>query len=435
MNKITFSCEIWSGPHDTQYCMENPEQAFVEYTYSSNNEVGNRKFTTNQGPRNFKEATDTWKDKPNFKWERNQTFTSLQNGSISTRSSNYQMNLEKALINFNSHQEKRLSSLRTQLRQQQDDMISKINLLWKTVSEKLYDTPIHNTARRPKAQMNFMSTNYHIKEELQGKGIKSPSKLLFLKYLSRSSLAELRSVKSDATEYRSHETMDEIEDKFESEEEFEEETDEETEKEEEGDPKHFDTFPTLNELRYHEWLLKNPWPPWVKAKIGTGDVNNVGTKEETFKPQEKLQFHRESYGVKSFIGNFTYEYHFMVLKDTTSVIDHYLGSAVFGKPFVEATRLIYNKEEGTVTFERDKEKIIFKMPHKMNMFKHIDFADISTDCIPSFIVKSDDDNCKKTHYSDSLDFGPEYKYDKYVCRGIRSLMVAKAIRKNKGEVT
>ncbi|GJX69085.1 MAK10-like protein [Tanacetum coccineum] len=30
VNKIAFSCEICSGPHDTQYCMENPEQAFVE---------------------------------------------------------------------------------------------------------------------------------------------------------------------------------------------------------------------------------------------------------------------------------------------------------------------------------------------------------------------------------------------------------------------
>nr|GFA54287.1 MAK10-like protein [Tanacetum cinerariifolium] len=31
MNKITTPCKICSGPHDTQYCMENPEQAFVEY--------------------------------------------------------------------------------------------------------------------------------------------------------------------------------------------------------------------------------------------------------------------------------------------------------------------------------------------------------------------------------------------------------------------
>ncbi|GKD77260.1 hypothetical protein Tco_1339881, partial [Tanacetum coccineum] len=34
VNKITTSCEICSGPHDTQSCMENPEQAFVEYASS-----------------------------------------------------------------------------------------------------------------------------------------------------------------------------------------------------------------------------------------------------------------------------------------------------------------------------------------------------------------------------------------------------------------
>ncbi|GKD20954.1 MAK10-like protein, partial [Tanacetum coccineum] len=30
VNKTTSSCEICSGPHDTQYCIENPEQAFVD---------------------------------------------------------------------------------------------------------------------------------------------------------------------------------------------------------------------------------------------------------------------------------------------------------------------------------------------------------------------------------------------------------------------
>ncbi|GKA59776.1 MAK10-like protein [Tanacetum coccineum] len=59
---------------------------------------------------------------------------------------------------------------------------------------------------------------------------------------------------------------------------------------------------------------------------------------------------------------------FMVLEDTTSVIDHDLGSIVFEKPFVEATGLVYDREEGTITFEKDKEKIVFKMPHKMEMF-------------------------------------------------------------------
>nr|GFA52746.1 MAK10-like protein [Tanacetum cinerariifolium] len=59
VTKITSLCEICSGPHDTQYYMENPEQAFVEYASSHDNDLRDRQFTTNLGPRNFKEATNT----------------------------------------------------------------------------------------------------------------------------------------------------------------------------------------------------------------------------------------------------------------------------------------------------------------------------------------------------------------------------------------
>ncbi|GJX31062.1 hypothetical protein Tco_0240917, partial [Tanacetum coccineum] len=65
VNKIASSCEICSGPHDTQYCMENPDQAFVDYASSRNNKVGGKLFTTNQGPRNFNEATNAWKGEQN----------------------------------------------------------------------------------------------------------------------------------------------------------------------------------------------------------------------------------------------------------------------------------------------------------------------------------------------------------------------------------
>ncbi|GJW51210.1 MAK10-like protein [Tanacetum coccineum] len=40
VNKITTPCEICGGPHDIQYCIENPEQAFVEYASSHTNEAG-----------------------------------------------------------------------------------------------------------------------------------------------------------------------------------------------------------------------------------------------------------------------------------------------------------------------------------------------------------------------------------------------------------
>ncbi|GJS03805.1 hypothetical protein Tco_0320313 [Tanacetum coccineum] len=265
VNKITTSCDICSGPHDTQYCMEDPEQAFVDYASSRTNETGSR--------------------------------------------------------------QERLSSLRTQLEQQQDNIISKINLLWKAVSEKLDDTPIRDTVGNPATQMNFTSTNDTTREELRGKGIK-----IILK--KKHEAKEEGNVKTSKTEYEDHEMT------MESEEEFEEKTEDEIEEEEEDSPKQFDTFLTMKELR----------------------------------------------------------------------------------------------EEGTITFEKDKEKIVFKMPHKMEMFKHIDFTDMNTDRIPPFVIEGDDDSSRKTYYSDSLDLGPEYKHDKNVCRAIRSLLAMKA-KRNIGEVT
>ncbi|GJR23288.1 hypothetical protein Tco_0971815 [Tanacetum coccineum] len=42
VNKITTSCEICSSPHDTQYCMEDSEQAFVEYASSRTDKAGGK---------------------------------------------------------------------------------------------------------------------------------------------------------------------------------------------------------------------------------------------------------------------------------------------------------------------------------------------------------------------------------------------------------
>ncbi|GJS24414.1 zinc finger, CCHC-type containing protein [Tanacetum coccineum] len=134
--------------------------------------------------------------------------TMLENGLFFTYSSSYQMKLEKALINFDSHQERRLSSLRAQLGQQQDNMISKINLLWKAVSEKLDDTPAQQN-RNPSSpkRVHFVNSIIILNKEDKAK----------------------ESTKSSATEYKDHEMT------VESEEEFEEETEEE----EEDNPKHF----------------------------------------------------------------------------------------------------------------------------------------------------------------------------------------------------
>ncbi|GJW51443.1 MAK10-like protein [Tanacetum coccineum] len=273
VKKIIASCKICNGPHDTHNCTEGPEQACVDYASSHTNEIRDKKFISNQGPRNFNDVANTWKDNPNFNWERTQTFTNPQNESISIHSSSYLIKLEKALLDFDYNQEK----------------------------------------------------SHGEKEELRKKGIKSPSKLFSLKYLSPTSIKELNKNPSalklvhfvnsivilskdsdmeeeDTSSTNAHEHElddmerrskgikehgkedDEIETDMEveeviGEEENESETDEEVEEafeeeEEDEDDESLNSFLTMKELSNHEWLLKHPRPPWVKAKYG-GDRRGI----------------------------------------------------------------------------------------------------------------------------------------------------------------
>ncbi|GJV42231.1 hypothetical protein Tco_1420671 [Tanacetum coccineum] len=128
-------------------------------------------------------------------------------------------------------------------------------------------------------------------------------------------------------------------------------------------------------------------------------------------------------GKKVFEGNFTYECDFVILEDTTSVIDHYLWGMVLGKPFVKETGLIYDK------FEKEGEKIIFKMPHKIEMFKHIKKYILKTENIPSFIIIGDDLNQEKIRYSDSLNLELAYRCDESTTTAIQSLIKIKSRRK------
>ncbi|GKE35695.1 hypothetical protein Tco_1455017 [Tanacetum coccineum] len=239
------------------------------------------------------------------------------------------MKLEKALLDFDSHQERRLSHLRTQLGQQHDDMIGKNNLLWKTVSEKLNDISTPENAGKSMAPKSIAAISQVEREELKKKGIKSPSKLFSLKYLSLASIKELNKNSSalkrvyfvnsivvlskdsdieeedvSSTNAREHDlkimvrrkeeakeqckeedeigTTEEVEELFEdeesekeTEEEVEEVFDDETEEDEDDDTKYYNSPPAIKELVYHEWLLENPQPSWVKAKIRVENPSNT----------------------------------------------------------------------------------------------------------------------------------------------------------------
>nr|GEY35811.1 hypothetical protein [Tanacetum cinerariifolium] len=131
----------------------------------------------------------------------------------------------------------------------------------------------------------------------------------------------------------------------------------------------------------------------------------------------------------------SFAYNFMILEDTTSLIDHYLGEMVFKRPFIDETGLVYNEEEGTVMFEEDDEKITFKMPHTMEIFKQTKLMGLSTDSIPPSAYEENFGH-GRTHYYQSLLIRDKYKQDGGDRRRIKHLMrLEKEMMDNKGEVT
>ncbi|GJZ24448.1 MAK10-like protein [Tanacetum coccineum] len=120
VNKITTSCEICSGPHDTQNCMENPEQAFVEYASSRTDEAG-----------------------------------------------------EGLVSEFMASQDARLSKFETDFKQQQSEMTNKIDIVLKAITERIAGTLPSDTIKNLKlgthpvlsAQGNLRNTDS--KQQLQ----------------------------------------------------------------------------------------------------------------------------------------------------------------------------------------------------------------------------------------------------------------------------
>nr|GEY19930.1 zinc finger, CCHC-type [Tanacetum cinerariifolium] len=120
--------------------------------------------------------------------------------------------------------------------------------------------------------------------------------------------------------------------------------------------------------------------------------------------------------------------------DTSSVLDPYLGGMVLGKPFTKETGLICDRDERTITFERDKGKITFKIPQKMERFKCIDKDILKMDNILPFLITGDDSDQEKTHYLNSLNIGPTYRREKSMTKAIQCLIKMKS-RADEGGVT
>ncbi|GJZ98939.1 MAK10-like protein [Tanacetum coccineum] len=167
VNKITTSCEICSGPYDTQYCMEDPEQAFVEYASLRTNETGGKWYTFKPEQNNFGDTyNSSWKSHPNLRWKQPQNSQNnflnppnrfqpkglIPNRSFNNRPQNFnnQSNIEGLVSEFMASQDVRLSKFEAAFKRQQGEMTNKIDTVLKAITDQIAGTLPSDTVKNPK---------------------------------------------------------------------------------------------------------------------------------------------------------------------------------------------------------------------------------------------------------------------------------------------
>ncbi|GJS07339.1 hypothetical protein Tco_0364135 [Tanacetum coccineum] len=104
---------------------------------------------------------------------------------------------------------------------------------------------------------------------------------------------------------------------------------------------YFDTFPTRDELTYHN----------MRRKLNPMEDVNGGISNFTGRIK----------GMHVFIGNFTYVVDFMTVEDISSIIDHRLSQVVLGRPFIEISNMTHDLPEGVVRFTNGDDEVSYKM--------------------------------------------------------------------------
>ncbi|GKC85741.1 hypothetical protein Tco_1141458 [Tanacetum coccineum] len=169
VNKITTPCEICSGPHDTQYCMEDPEQENL-YEYGSSaftDDLGGKVVLLHARQNNLGDTNNpSWKSHPNLMWRQPQNSQNnfsnppnrfQSNGSIPNRSFNNRpqnfnnkSNIKGLVSEFMTSQEARLSKFEADFKRQQGEMANKIDTVLKAIADQITGTLPSDTVKNPK---------------------------------------------------------------------------------------------------------------------------------------------------------------------------------------------------------------------------------------------------------------------------------------------
>ena len=120
-------------------------------------------------------------------------------------------------------------------------------------------------------------------------------------------------------------------------------------------------------------------------------------------------------GLHVFVGNFTYVTDFVIVEDIRPVIDECLTQVVFGKPFVEASKMSYDPSLGIVKFKEGTEEIAYQMPYKIEQYRLL--SNIEKEHKQAVYYRNEEDKRRGVDYvmrkimgfyKECLELGPEY---------------------------
>nr|GEU52059.1 MAK10-like protein [Tanacetum cinerariifolium] len=126
-------------------------------------------------------------------------------------------------------------------------------------------------------------------------------------------------------------------------------------------------------------------------------------------------FTRRIKGMHIFVGNFTYVLHYMIVEDIISIIDPRLSQVVLGKHFVEISNMTYDLSLGVVRFTNMIDEITYNMPHKIEQYNSLSY--LEKEYTKSIYFRNVEDKRRGVDYAMSkilrfykecLELGPEY---------------------------
>ncbi|GJW36138.1 hypothetical protein Tco_0059058 [Tanacetum coccineum] len=369
MNKISSSCEICSGPHDTQYCMKNPEQAFIDYASLRTDEAGGKWYT-------FKPWQNNLGDTYNSSWK--------------------------------SHPNLRLSKFEADFKQQQSKMTNKIDTVLKAITDRITGALPSDTVKNPnlnvKSTSPVLSVHSYLLEEPQAHSI------------IHSLINAITICPKQPNKY----CIDK------SEEEEEEKGNPENininppsppdltisliiEKEDDGDVMFIEIIKKYDDSREEE----------LEEDENTM-AREMGIIRRKLNPREDMNtgvsnFTRRVKGMHIFVGNFTYVPDFMIVENISSIIDPRLSQVVLGKPFIEVSNMAHDLSSGVVRFTNGAEEITYNMPHTIMQYNSL--LDLEKEHTKYVYFRNEEDKRRGVDYvmskilgfcKECLDLRPEY---------------------------